>query len=76
MGFIQIPLKKRIKRKLANTKSLREAQAKHRQWLKERGLDKLKPKKNTGETLTFEPIASITSIVSVFFSSHGLASNT
>ena len=56
MGFIQIPLKKRIKRKLAKTKSLREAQAKHRQWLKERGLDKLKPKKNTGETLTFEPI--------------------
>ena len=62
MGFIQIPLKKRIKRKLANTKSLREAQAKHRQWLKERGLDKLKPKKNTGETLTFEPIEERTGV--------------
>ena len=62
MGFIQIPLKKRIKRKLANTKSLREAQAKHRQWLKERGLDKVKPKKNTAETLTFEPIEERTGV--------------
>jgi len=47
---------------LANTKSLREAQAKHRQWLKERGLDKLKPKKNTSEPLNFEPIEERTGV--------------
>lgn len=56
MGFIQTPVRKRILRKLANTKSLREARAKHKQWLKERGLDNLKPRKYTGESLTFEPI--------------------
>ena len=58
MGFIQTPVRKRILRKLANTKSLREARAKHKQWLKERGLDNLKPRKHTGESLTFEPIVN------------------
>ena len=62
MGFIKIPMKKRIKRKIANTKSLREAQAKQRQWLNERGLYKMKPKKNRGETLTFEPIEERTGV--------------
>ena len=39
MGFIQIPQKKRIKIKLANTKRLREARAKHKAWLLSQGLD-------------------------------------
>ena len=39
MGFIQTPQKKRIKVKLANTKRLREARAKHKAWLLSQGLD-------------------------------------
>lgn len=62
MGFIQTPLKKRIRRKLANTQSLREARVKHEAWLKERGLDKLKHKKNTSEPLVLEPIEERTGV--------------
>jgi hypothetical protein len=39
MGFIQLKLPKRIKIKLANTKRLREARAKHKAWLLSQGLD-------------------------------------
>ncbi len=39
MGYIQIPQKKRIKVKLANTKRLREARQKHKAWLESQGLD-------------------------------------
>ena len=62
MGFIQTPLKKRIRRKLANTQSLREARLKHEAWLKERGLDKLKHKKKTSEPLVLEPIEERTGV--------------
>ena len=62
MGFIQTPLKKRIRRKLANTKSLREARLKHEAWLKERGLDKLKHKKKISEPLVLEPLVERTGV--------------
>jgi hypothetical protein len=62
MGFIQTPLKKRIKRKLANTQSLREARLKHEAWLKERGLDQLRHKKKTSEPLVLEPIVERTGV--------------
>lgn len=62
MGFIQTPLKKRIRRKLANTKSLREARLKHEAWLKERGLDKLKHRKKPSETLVLEPLVERTGV--------------
>ena len=39
MGFIQIPQKKRIKVKLANTSRLREARRQYKAWLKSKGLD-------------------------------------
>jgi hypothetical protein len=39
MGFIQVPQKKRIKVKLANTKRLREARKNHKDWLESQGLD-------------------------------------
>ena len=54
MGFIQLKLPKRLKLKLPNTSSLRKAREEYRQWLKERGLDKLKPRKSTG-TFKFDP---------------------
>ena len=41
MGFIQTPVRKIMKRKLPNTQSLRKARADYREWLKERGLDKI-----------------------------------
>ena len=62
MGFIQTPLKKRIRRKLANTQSLREARLKHEAWLKERGLDKLKHRKKPSETLVLEPLVERTGV--------------
>ena len=62
MGFIQLKLPKRLKLKLPNTSSLRKAREEYRQWLKERGLDKLKPKKNTSEPLNFEPIEERTGV--------------
>ena len=49
MGFIQIPQKKRIKIKLANTKRLREARAKHKAWLLSQGLDDKTLKKRLKE---------------------------
>ena len=46
MGFIQTPVRKIMKRKLPNTQSLRKAREDYREWLKERGLDKIKPRMN------------------------------
>ena len=54
MGFIQLKLPKRLRLKLPNTSSLRKAREEYRQWLKERGLDKLKPRKTTGD-FKFDP---------------------
>ena len=39
MGFIQLTLPKRIKRKIENSKRNREAQANHEEWLQTQGLD-------------------------------------
>ena len=50
MGFIQTPVRKIMKRKLPNTQSLRKAREDYREWLKERGLDKIKPRKKSRAT--------------------------
>ena len=39
MGFIQMKLPKRIKKKIENSKRNREAQANHEEWLASQGLD-------------------------------------
>ena len=39
MGFIQVKLPKRIKKKIENSKRNREAQANHEEWLQTQGLD-------------------------------------
>ena len=62
MGFIQTPVRKIMKRKLPNTQSLRKARADYREWLKERGLDKIKPKKKSSEPLVIEPIEERTGV--------------
>ena len=49
MGLIQLTQKKRIRIKLANTERLRKARAEHQAWLKKHGLDKIKPRKLTGD---------------------------
>ena len=54
MGFIQLKLPKRLRLKLPNTSSLRKAREEYRKWLKERGLDKLKPRK-TSQEFKFDP---------------------
>jgi hypothetical protein len=61
MGFIQTPQKKRIKIKLANTKSLRDARREHHEWLKKHGLHNLKPR-DRSETLVIEPLVNRTGI--------------
>jgi hypothetical protein len=48
MGFIQIPQRKRIQIKLANTRRLRKARAEHREWLASHGLDRKRPKQDPG----------------------------
>ena len=49
MGLIQLPQRKRIRVKLANTQSLRDAREEHKEWLKKHGLDKIKPRKRSGD---------------------------
>jgi len=39
MGFIQLKLPKRIKKKIENSRRNREAQANHEEWLQSQGLD-------------------------------------
>jgi hypothetical protein len=56
MGFIQLKLPKKIKHRLPNTASLRKAREEHKAWLKERGLDNIKPRPKKSETLQFEKI--------------------
>jgi hypothetical protein len=55
MGFIQLPQKKRIRIRLSNTERLRKARAEHKEWLRSKGLDNIKPITDRG-TLEFEPI--------------------
>ena len=62
MGFIQTPVRKIMKRKLPNTQSLRKARADYREWLKERGLDKIKPRKKSSGPLVIEPIEERTGV--------------
>ena len=62
MGFIQTPVRKIMKRKLPNTQSLGKARADYREWLKERGLDKIKPRKKSSEPLVIEPIEERTGV--------------
>ena len=62
MGFIQTPVRKIMKRKLPNTQSLRKARADYKEWLKERGLDKIKPRKKSSEPLVIEPIEERTGV--------------
>lgn len=61
MGFIQIPQRKRIRIKLSNTRKLREARARHREWLEKNGLDKLEPRQTT-EDYEFEKIEERTGV--------------
>lgn len=61
MGFIQLPQRKRIKVRLENTRRLREARKRHREWLASKGLDKIKPVVRTG-TLEFPKIEDRTGV--------------
>ena len=45
MGFIQLRLAKRMKKKAENSRRNREAQANHEEWLQSQGLDSYTLKK-------------------------------
>lgn len=62
MGLIQLPQKKRIRRRLANSASLRRARAEHEQWLASLGLDRSKKKKKISEPLVFEKLEDRTGV--------------
>ena len=62
MGFIQTPVRKIMKRKLPNTESLRKAKLDYLQWLKEKGLDQIKPRKKSSEPLVIEPVEDRTGV--------------
>ena len=47
MGFIQLKLPKKIRKKIENSKRNREAQAQHEEWLQSQGLDTYTLKKKT-----------------------------
>jgi hypothetical protein len=47
MGFIQLKLPKRIRKKIENSKRNREAQARHEEWLQSQGLDTYTLKQKT-----------------------------
>jgi len=61
MGFIQMPQKKRIKIRLENTRRLRQAREEHKEWLKSKGLDNIKPKEDRG-TLVLPKIEDRTGV--------------
>jgi len=61
MGFIQTPQKKRIRIRLPDTERLREARRRHQEWLKSKGLDKIRPKRDPG-TLEFTKIEDRTGV--------------
>lgn len=62
MGFIQTPVRKIMKRKLPNTESLRKAKLDYLLWLKEKGLDQIKPKNKSPEPLVIEPVEDRTGV--------------
>ena len=62
MGFIQTPVRKIMKRKLPNTESLRKAKLDYLLWLKEKGLDQIKPKNKSSEPLVIEPVEDRTGV--------------
>jgi len=47
---------KKIRHRLPNTESLRLAKQEHQEWLKARGLDKIKFRKKKSEPLVIEPV--------------------
>jgi hypothetical protein len=47
MGFIQLKLAKRMRKKVENSKRNREAQARHEEWLQSQGLDTYTLKQKT-----------------------------
>ena len=56
MGFIILKQPKKIRHRLPNTESLRLAKLEHQEWLKARGLDKIKFRKKKSEPLVIEPV--------------------
>ena len=62
MGFIILKQPKKIRHSLPNTQSLRQAKQEHQEWLKARGLDKIKFRKKKSEPLVIEPIQERTGV--------------
>ena len=62
MGLIQLPQKKRIRRKLANSASLRQARQEHEQWLNSLGIDRSRKKKKVSEPLVLEKLEDRTGV--------------
>ena len=56
MGFIILKQPKKIRHRLPNTESLRLAKLEHQEWLKARGLDKIKFRKKKSEPLVIERV--------------------
>ena len=54
MGFIQMKLPKRIRKKIENSRRNREAQANHEEWLASQGLDTYTLKQNTKKFSGYE----------------------
>ena len=53
MGYIQLRLPKRMKKKIEQSRRNREAQANHEEWLQSQGLDNYTLKKNTKQFLEY-----------------------
>ena len=51
-----MPQRKRIRVRLRDTQRLRKAREDHRLWLKSKGLDNIKPRDTSKETLEFKPL--------------------
>jgi len=62
MGFIVLKQPKRIRRRLANTASLRKAREEHREWLRALGLDRIRRRKKKSETLIFPKLEDRTGV--------------
>ena len=54
MGFIQMKLPKRIKKKIENSRRNRQAQANHEEWLASQGLDTYTLKQNSKKFTGYE----------------------
>ena len=55
MGYIQLRLPKRMKKKIENNRRNREAQANHEEWLQSQGLDNYTLKKSSKKFQGYEP---------------------